>query len=108
MPNLLYHTALLGLLCLNFWCWHLILTNSEIILWNKEIYKKKTISLKLLFIVCIIPALIFVVDSTDSDRLEEAYDELAGLITEKQLKDAMLLVFANKQVRRYALPSMWK
>ena len=43
-------------------------------------------------------ALIFVVDSTDSDRLEEAYDELAGLVTEKQLKDAMLLVFANKQV----------
>ena len=48
-------------------------------------------------------ALIFVVDSTDSDRLEEAYDELAGLITEKQLKDAMLLVFANKQVCVFSL-----
>ncbi|XP_072027248.1 E3 ubiquitin-protein ligase TRIM23-like [Amphiura filiformis] len=48
-------------------------------------------------------ALIFVVDSTDGDRLEEAYDELAGLITEKQLKDAMLLVFANKQDSSQAL-----
>ncbi|XP_030852524.1 E3 ubiquitin-protein ligase TRIM23 [Strongylocentrotus purpuratus] len=42
-------------------------------------------------------ALIFVVDSTDGDRLDEAYDELAILMSEKQLRDALLLVFANKQ-----------
>lgn len=45
-----------------------------------------------------VPALIFVVDSTDGDRLDEAYDELAILMSEKQLRDALLLVFANKQV----------
>ena len=45
-----------------------------------------------------IPALIFVVDSTDGDRLDEAYDELAILMSEKQLRDALLLIFANKQV----------
>ncbi|XP_071952197.1 E3 ubiquitin-protein ligase TRIM23-like [Antedon mediterranea] len=42
-------------------------------------------------------AVIFVVDSCDSDRLEEAYDELASLMSEKQLRDAVVLVFANKQ-----------
>ena len=44
------------------------------------------------------------VDSADSERLEEAYDELVVLMTEKQLKDAMLLVFANKQVSIGAWP----
>ena len=36
-----------------------------------------------------IPALIFVVDSTDGDRLDEAYDVLAILMSEKQLRDAL-------------------
>ncbi|XP_071485031.1 E3 ubiquitin-protein ligase TRIM23-like [Diadema antillarum] len=48
-------------------------------------------------------ALIFVVDSTDGDRLDEAYDELAILMSEKQLRDALLLVFANKQDQANAL-----
>lgn len=42
-------------------------------------------------------ALVFVVDSADADRLEESYDELSMLMSEKQLKDAVLLIFANKQ-----------
>ena len=42
-------------------------------------------------------ALIFVVDSADEERLDEAREELAKLMGEEQLKDAILLVYANKQ-----------
>lgn len=30
----------------------------------------------------------------------ESHSELAKLLTEKELRDALLLIFANKQVRR--------
>jgi hypothetical protein len=43
-------------------------------------------------------ALIFVVDSIDRDRVEEARKELHRMLEEDELRDAMLLVFANKQV----------
>ena len=43
-------------------------------------------------------ALLFVIDSTDAERLDEVSDELAALVSEKQLKDSLLLIFANKQV----------
>lgn len=39
----------------------------------------------------------FVTDSTDIDRLSTAADELAAMLSEDELKDAALLVFANKQ-----------
>ncbi|KAF2236166.1 ADP-ribosylation factor 1 [Viridothelium virens] len=42
-------------------------------------------------------AVIFVVDSTDLDRLSTASDELAAMLSEEELRDAALLVFANKQ-----------
>jgi len=42
-------------------------------------------------------AVIFVVDSTDIDRLHTAAEELAAMLNEDELKDASLLVFANKQ-----------
>ena len=42
--------------------------------------------------------LIFVVDSNDRERAVEAKDELARMINEDELRDAVLLVFANKQV----------
>lgn len=42
-------------------------------------------------------AVIFVVDSTDLDRLTTASDELAAMLGEEELRDAALLVFANKQ-----------
>jgi ADP-ribosylation factor-like protein 1 len=38
-----------------------------------------------------------VVDSTDIERLEIASDELRSMLNEDDLKDAALLVFANKQ-----------
>jgi len=42
-------------------------------------------------------AVIFVVDSTDIDRLQIAADELGAMLSEEELRDAALLVFANKQ-----------
>jgi len=40
--------------------------------------------------------LIFVVDSNDRERVQEAKDELNKMLGEDELKDAVLLVFANK------------
>ncbi|KAF3858147.1 hypothetical protein F7725_011348 [Dissostichus mawsoni] len=44
-----------------------------------------------------INCLIFVVDSNDRERCGEAQDELARMLGEDELRDAVLLVFANKQ-----------
>jgi small GTP-binding protein len=41
--------------------------------------------------------LIFVVDSNDRERVAEAQDELCKMLQEDELRDAALLVFANKQ-----------
>jgi len=41
--------------------------------------------------------LIFVVDSNDRERIAEAHDELHKMLGEDELRDAVLLVFANKQ-----------
>uniref|UniRef100_A0A8C5GH04 ADP-ribosylation factor 4 n=1 Tax=Gouania willdenowi TaxID=441366 RepID=A0A8C5GH04_GOUWI len=41
--------------------------------------------------------LIFVVDSNDRERVVEAKDELHKMLQEDELRDAVLLVFANKQ-----------
>jgi ADP-ribosylation factor-like protein 1 len=42
-------------------------------------------------------AVIFVIDSTDIERLQTAAEELSGMLAEEELRDAALLVFANKQ-----------
>ena len=42
-------------------------------------------------------AIIFVVDSVDSDRFVTAKSELMAMLQEEELKDAILLIFANKQ-----------
>jgi ADP-ribosylation factor protein 1 len=47
--------------------------------------------------------LIFVVDSSDQKRIGEARDELNMLLNEDKLRDAALLVFANKQDLRTAM-----
>jgi len=44
--------------------------------------------------------LIFVVDSNDRERVGEAREELMRMLAEDELRDAVLLVFANKQVCR--------
>ncbi|MCJ1339104.1 Arf GTPase arl1 [Bachmanniomyces sp. S44760] len=42
-------------------------------------------------------AVIFVIDSTDIERLGTASEELAAMLNEEELREAALLVFANKQ-----------
>ena len=44
-----------------------------------------------------IEGIIFVVDSNDTERVEEAREELHRMLAEDELKDAHLLVMANKQ-----------
>lgn len=41
--------------------------------------------------------LIFVIDSNDRSRIEEARLELHRIILDREMKEALLLVFANKQ-----------
>ena len=41
--------------------------------------------------------IIFVIDSNDQNRLQEAKDELNDLLSQEELKDAWLIVVANKQ-----------
>jgi len=42
-------------------------------------------------------AIIFVVDSTDRERMDIAKKELWSMLEESDLKDAIVLIFANKQ-----------
>ena len=48
-------------------------------------------------------AIIFVVDSADTDRMNTARTELMGMLEEEELAGATLLVFANKQDQAGAL-----
>ena len=48
-------------------------------------------------------AIIFVVDSADTERLSIAKRELTAMLEEEELKDSILLVFANKQDMKGAL-----
>merc|ERR1712187_341840 len=41
--------------------------------------------------------LIFVIDSNDRDRIEDAREELTKILMEDEMRDAVLLVFSNKQ-----------
>ena len=41
--------------------------------------------------------LIYVVDSSDAERVSEAQEELHKMLQEDELRDAVVLVFANKQ-----------
>ena len=45
--------------------------------------------------------LIFVVDSNDRERIGEARDELMRMLAEDELREAVLLIFANKQVNNF-------
>jgi len=47
--------------------------------------------------------LIFVVDSSDNERVTEAKEELHKMLGEDELRDAKILVFANKQDLPHAL-----
>ena len=43
-------------------------------------------------------AVIYVVDSSDRERFDEAKEELWDLIQDDRLRDSSLLILANKQV----------
>ena len=47
--------------------------------------------------------MIYVVDSSDEERLKECTDELKSLISEEQLAKVPVLVYANKQDLQFAL-----
>nr|AAI55167.1 Zgc:101030 protein [Danio rerio] len=51
-----------------------------------------------------IQGLIFVVDSNDHERAQEAAEELQKMLQEDELRDAVLLIFANKQDLPNAMP----
>ncbi|CAI0445738.1 unnamed protein product, partial [Linum tenue] len=44
-----------------------------------------------------VQGLVFVVDSNDRERISEARNELHRILTDNELRDSALLVFANKQ-----------
>lgn len=41
--------------------------------------------------------LIFVIDSADRQRIDEARSELERILADREMRDCLLLVFANKQ-----------
>ena len=45
--------------------------------------------------------LIFVVDCADHDRINEARQEFHKIVNDREMVDAIILVFANKQVRQH-------
>jgi len=49
--------------------------------------------------------LIFVVDSNDRDRVEDAREELNKMLDEDEMREAVVLVFANKQDLPNAMPA---
>eukprot|EP01092_Planopodium_desertum_P008440 TRINITY_DN3507_c0_g1_i1.p1 TRINITY_DN3507_c0_g1~~TRINITY_DN3507_c0_g1_i1.p1 ORF type:complete len:183 (+),score=5.98 TRINITY_DN3507_c0_g1_i1:37-585(+) len=49
-------------------------------------------------------ALVFVVDSNDKERMGEAADEFKKLLLEEELRDAKVLVLANKNDLPHAVP----
>ncbi len=56
--------------------------------------------------------LIFVIDSNDRARIDEARQELHRIILDREMKEALLLVFANKQDVKGgemtpSTPSLW-
>lgn len=54
----------------------------------------------LYLLIYVLQGLIFVVDSNDRERIGEAREELMRMLAEDELRDAVLLIFANKQVSR--------
>lgn len=42
-------------------------------------------------------ALIFVVDSADRDRIDEARHELHRIVNDREMREVIILIFANKQ-----------
>ena len=52
-------------------------------------------------------AIIYVVDSSDTERITTSAHEFHAILDEDELKDALILVYANKQVRHVANCPVW-
>ncbi|AFZ79108.1 ADP-ribosylation factor putative [Theileria equi strain WA] len=50
-------------------------------------------------------AVVFVVDSNDRSRIKDAREELNKMMNEDELRDAILLIYANKQDLPNAIPA---
>lgn len=46
-------------------------------------------------------AIIYVVDSSDTERVGTSREEFHAILQEEELKDALLLVYANKQASKH-------
>ena len=44
-------------------------------------------------------AIIYVVDSSDTERIGTSAEEFHAILDEEELRDALILVYANKQAR---------
>merc|ERR1711966_519210 len=49
--------------------------------------------------------LVFVVDSNDRDHIEDAREELMKILNEDEMRDAVVLIFANKQDLPNSMPA---
>ena len=49
-------------------------------------------------------AIIYVVDSSDTERIGISREEFHAILSEDELKDALVLVYANKQVCAVCMP----
>merc|ERR1712224_1001501 len=49
--------------------------------------------------------LVFVIDSSDRDRIEDAREELFKMLADEEMAEAVVLVFANKQDLPHAMSS---
>ena len=61
--------------------------------------------LKFLFYLCS-TGLFFVVDSTDRERVNDARDELHRMLEEEDLREAFLVVYANKKDQPGAMSTL--
>lgn len=46
---------------------------------------------------CAVQAIIYVVDSSDTERIGTSAEEFHAILDEEELRDALILVYANKQ-----------
>lgn len=47
--------------------------------------------------LCLIVGVIFVIDSNDRERIQEAAQELRSILAMEELRDAVILILANKK-----------
>ena len=90
IPTIGYNVETLDYKGLNFTVWDIGGQDKIRVLW-KHYYDKTD-------------GIIFVIDSSDRDRIEDAAEELKKMLAQEELKDSVVLVMANKQDLNGALP----